>query len=249
MNLQMQEKEKEGQELETGTSPVEELNNATVPTPEQEEAAGIEPTQSDTELEQNLTVSEENPEPVQEPVQEPAPGVYDGEATRTFTQSQVNEIAGKAREEGRNKALKDTFSRYGVNSVEELDDLFGDAQRFVTTQEDLAEKTKAWEEADATRNAELTSVKERVALLESGIDKARYEDAKLILRGKGLEVTTENILQELGTHPEWKTQLSVPFKKAKAEPATQITTLGNNSADNPQPELTERERAMKMFKV
>ena len=110
-------------------------------------------------------------------------------------------------------------------------------------------------------------MKERVALLESGIDKDRFEDARLILRGKGLEVTAENIAAELATHPEWKKQemspmmdAGLPFKKNAAPnpapqpdagPATKISipTLGNNSADNPQPELSERERALRMFKV
>jgi hypothetical protein len=152
-----------------------------------------------------------------------------------------------------------------VNSVDELDDLFGDAQRFVTSQEELKEKTRAWDEADKARNDELVAVKERVALLESGIDKNRYEDAKLILKGKGLDVTAENIAQELATHPEWKGMgqeqnptPNHPFRKVaptlpdavpNPEPATKISVLGNNSTDNPEPELSERERAMKLFKV
>jgi len=241
----MNEKELAG--LESGTAP--ELNNASVPTPEQEENAGIEPTV----------------DPVEESVEEnesnfdPELGIGEASATKTFTQSQVDEIAGKARKEGRDKALKDTFSRYGVTSVEELDDLFGDAQRYDLSREEFTEKEKAWKTADEERNAELTSVKEKIALLESGIDKNRYEDAKLILRGKGLDVTAENIMAELATHPEWKP--AVPSEQPKQispelppvrKVETKITvppTLGNNSSDNPEPELTERERALRMFKV
>ena len=194
-------------------------------------------------------------------------GLAEASATRTFTQSQVDEIAGKIRKETREKVTRDFFNRYGVNTADELDELFSDAQRFATSQDDFAEKENAWKQADEARNQELTSVKERVALLESGIDKNRFEDARLILRGKGLEVTAENIEAELATHPEWKKEnlpaptpveeAGLPFAKVgnpvqpEPKPATKISipTLGNNSADNPQPELSERERALKMFKV
>ena len=193
-------------------------------------------------------------------------GVSEAAATKTFTQSQVDEIAGKVRKETREKTIRDIYSRYGVNTADEMDSLMADAQRFATSKDDFAEKEAAWTEADNARNQELTSVKERVALLESGIDQNRFEDARLILRGKGLEVTAENIAAELATHPEWKKQEPTPVEQAglpfaknpnpapapvQPGPATKISipTLGNNSADNPQPELSERERALRMFKV
>ena len=215
--------------------------------------------------------SEPNAEPVADPEgvsSESALGddVPEAQATKTFTQSQVDEIAGKVRKETREKLMRDLYSRYGVNTADELDDLIGDAQRFATSQDDFAAKEKAWNEQDALRNQELVAVKERVALLESGIDNSRFEDARLILKGKGLEVTAENIAAELATHPEWKKQDPTPveqsglpfMKNPSAQPAPSaneapsqisIPTLGNNSADNPQPELSERERALKMFKV
>lgn len=211
--------------------------------------------------------SDLNSDPNAEPEADPE-GVSEAQATKTFTQSQVDEIAGKVRKETREKIMRDLYSRYGVNTADELDDLVGDAQRFATSQEDFAAKEKAWNEQDSLRNQELQSVKERVALLESGIDNGRFEDARLILKGKGLEVTAENIATELATHPEWKKQepspidmSGLPFAKnpnpvpasapAQEAPATKISipTLGNNSSDNPQPELSERERALKMFKV
>ena len=196
----------------------------------------------------------------------PEEGIAEAQATKTFSQSQVDEIAGKVRKETREKVLKDTLSRYGVNTMEELDDLMADAQRFATSKDDFAEKEAAWKQADEARSQELLSVKERVALLESGIDRNRFEDARLILRGKGLEVTAENIAAELATHPEWKKQEPTPVEQAglpftknpnpapasnpnEAPTTIAVPTLGNNSADNPQPELSERERALRMFKV
>ena len=199
---------------------------------------------------------------------DPETGIAEAQATKTFSQSQVDEIAGKVRKETREKVLKDTLSRYGVNTMEELDDLMADAQRFATSRDEFTEKENSWKQADEARSQELVSVKERVALLESGIDRNRFEDARLILRGKGLEVTAENIEAELATHPEWKKQeiaptpveqAGLPFaKSANPAPASNpkeapttiaVPTLGNNSADNPQPELSERERALRMFKV
>ena len=262
------------------------LSNTTVPTPEEEENAGIE-TQVDEatqepvqEAEVDIEQTEISPEPGEtfgDGATEPgtideATGISEGLATKTFTQSQVDEIAGKIRKETREKVTKSFFDRYGVNSEEELDDLFGDAQRYTTVQDMYDAEKKTWAEADTARNAELASLKESVALLESGIDRNRYEDAKFILKGKGLEVTVENINKELSTHPEWKATNDIspvsspnpthPFRKlpqpapgsvptsgAGNEAPTQINVLGNNGSDNPEPELSDRERAMKLFKV
>lgn len=239
-------------ELGEDPNPVDGTEPGVNPNPD--EAAPETPVESNTESDPNSI--------------DPETGIAEAQATKTFSQSQVDEIAGKVRKETREKVLKDTLSRYGVNTMEELDDLMADAQRFATAKEDFAEKETAWTEADNARNQELLSVKERVALLESGIDRNRFEDARLILRGKGLEVTAENIAAELATHPEWKKQevaptpveqAGLPFtKNPNSAPASNpneapttiaVPTLGNNSADNPQPELSERERALRMFKV
>jgi hypothetical protein len=48
------------------------------------------------------------------------------------------------------------------------------------------------------------SVMAENALLKSRIDPARWEDVKLILGGKGLEVNAENIEGMIATHPEWR---------------------------------------------
>ena len=285
-NPEEEEVEEQGQEVG--------LNNTTVPTEQEQKNANIEtqPKEGDTlapetepeaglENEQGPNSNSDLVGDSTEPVEEGAPeiesvtdstvavdpeGVSEAAATKTFTQSQVDEIAGKVRKETREKTIRDIYSRYGVNTADELDGLMADAQRFATSKDDFAEKERIWNEQNAARDQELVSVKERVALLESGIDQNRFEDARLILRGKGLEVTAENIAAELATHPEWKKQEPTPVEQSglpftkSANPAPQpeqpgpatkisIPTLGNNSADNPQPELTERERALRMFKV
>lgn len=236
----MEIEKREGIEIEeTDTSPVEEqeqeeteisLSNNPVPTEEEEIDAGI--------------VDDEH-------------GIAETTTEKMFTQSQVDEIAGKSRKEGRDRALRDVYSRYGVNSEEELDDLFGDSQRFITTRDEFDAAKKAWEAETAQRQAEFDSLKEQMALYDSGINKDRYEDAKLILKGKGLAVTAENIMQELATHPEWRnvaeqeeTSLSVGNKIIKKkEPATRINVLGNPREERQEDPMSEYEKAMKLFKV
>ena len=89
--------------------------------------------------------------------------------------------------------------------------------------------------------------------MQSGIDSDRYEDAKLILKGKGLEVSLENIENELATHPEWKkveAQVEpAPFiKKENPEPVSKISVLGNSKDVKPvSPELDEKAQARKLF--
>lgn len=275
----------------TGTSPVAgnepepvELNNSTIPTEKEEIAAGFEATPeaeveqetepvptdvNDSEVEvteEQAVVEETNPEPEMQEED----GVFSGQATQTFTQSQVDEIAGKTRKETREKTLRSVYARYGVNSEEELDDLFGNAQRYDTLKEQYDTDKSSWKQADEERNATLSNLSEQVALLQSGIDKNRYDDAKFILKGKGLEVTLENIEAELATHPEWKSEPvlapdgnpnphfvkkqapvgTMPQAPAHEQNPTKISVLGNNGMDTPTPELSERDIALKkIFKV
>ena len=246
---------------ESNSSLIGDTTESAEPAPELGEEQNADPANETIESEPAVTEEPIAPDNVVDPE-----GVSEAPATKTFTQSQVDEIAGKVRKETREKTIRDIYSRYGVNTADEMDNLMADAQRFATSQDEFAEKENAWKQADEARNQELLSVKERVALLESGIDRNRFEDARLILRGKGLDVTAENIEAELATHPEWRKQEPTPVEQAglpfmknpNSVPAPEqtgaptkisIPTLGNNSADNPQPELSERERALKMFKV
>lgn len=260
------------------------LNNTTVPTEKEEQDAGVvnEATQEPISEEGTEIALEQEPESENnlaadqlggdETGLDDEVGIAETSATEPmFTQSQVDEIAGKVRKETREKVTKDIFQRYGVNSSDELDDLFGDAQRFITAKDDFDAERKAWTETDSARENELCELRESVALLSSGIDRNRYEDAKFILKGKGLDVTVENIEAELATHPEWKEQAKkepplvaeaegqqLPFRKSaqsqeapkQPKPATVLNVLGNDASPQAKaPELSDYEKAMKMFKV
>jgi hypothetical protein len=91
---------------------------------------------------------------------------------------------------------------------------------------------------------------ETIALMQSGVDADRYEDVKLILKGKGLDVSLENIASELETHPEWKKVEEEPVKEPEPEkpaPVTRIKALGNEQ--KPAPQMSEEEEAEKLFKL
>lgn len=114
------------------------------------------------------------------------------EHEKMLAQSQVNELVGKARKEGRESAMKELMSRYGVNNEEELDSIFGRGQAYDDLDYDFKNQGQSYKDAMAEN-----------ALLKSHIDESRWEDVKLILGGKGLEVNAENISALLPSHPEW----------------------------------------------
>lgn len=215
--------------------------------PEQSEAAPIEPAPVEN-VEPELKV-EEN-------------GVTEMPATKVFTQSQVNEMVGNTRTETREKTFRYIYDRYGVKDEAELDELVGNAQALDSWKERYETERAGWKQTSADRDKELENVKEQVALLQSGIDSDRFEDAKFILKGKGLEVSLENIKNELATHPEWqkknaeagnpnfaKVGEGTVDTKEPAEPLSKISVLGNEGvAENK--ENSEEDFVMNhMFRV
>lgn len=181
--------------------------------------------------------------PVEEPVQvHEENGVTEMPALKTFTQNQVNDMVGTTRTETREKTFRYIYDRYGVNSEAELDELVGNAQRYDSLNEKYEGDKKAWKTSDAESQQKLADLSEQVALMQSGIDSGRYEDAKFILKGKGLDVSLDNIKSELATHPEWSkkgSEESNPnFVKSgepaiepqPAEPESKISVLGNDNA-------------------
>ena len=130
-----------------------------------------------------------------------------------------------------------------------MDEVVGKSQKYDLLREDYDGVAK-----------ELADLKVRLALMDSGIAPERFEDAKLILSGKGLEITPENIAIEIETHPEWKkafvsepeSEVSEVFKKVEEKPApapvSKISVLGNETAPNQVETPSERESTMKMFR-
>lgn len=201
-------------------------------------------------VEPEEVVEEKTPEEVdtdttpQEAMEEPA---EETPAEATFTQSQVNEIAGKARAEGRASALRELYERYGVNDDNEMNDLFGLGQGYGLLKEDYN-----------GLNDKYTGAMTENALLKSHANEARWDDIKAILAAKGLEVTMDNIMAEAETHPEWlnaptpqvetKGTITPEAAQEMAKPEMpkmqeQISRLGSRVPQSPEPE-NEEENAM-----
>lgn len=202
------------------------------------------PTEAEPEVAaEDDSVAEDEDEPSSEPSPELSPtdessnedsvddSVVEPEPEKMLTQSQVNELVGRARQEGRESALRELYVRYGVSGDEELGDIFGRGQAYF----DLDDEFKAQGDSYRATLAEN-------ALLKSRADESRWEDIKLILGGKGLDVTMENIESLIPSHPEWRTTPQ-PQGQAVADPvmvtrdvADDIKTQQQQQPSQQQPE-------------
>ena len=170
---------------------------------------------------------------------------------KMIPQSKVNEIAAQSRKEGRESAMRELLQKYGLNSNIELDDLFGRGQSYADLDNDYNIQGASYREALAEN-----------ALLKTGINQERWEDVKLILSGKGLEITPENIESHLVSHPEWKGNGGqnktvtedmmqeyagkLGYKPNGNGGAATLKKLGNEARPN-QETLSEEEMANKLY--
>lgn len=225
---------------------VEEPVGDVEPKPE-EDNVPVEDTPVEPEVPADNTV-----EPEAEPEPEVAP---QPEPEATFTQSQVNEMIGKVRQEARERTMKELYERYGVNDDEELNSIFGNGQNYGILKGDFDGLNTKYSEA-MTENA----------LLKSQVIPSRWDDVKAILSAKGLDITAENIAAEMNTHPEWNRydgsveaqpkQIITPEiaenlssqMKPEYKPSV-ISRLGGSIPKSPVEDDTEEERTLKMFNI
>jgi len=198
-NTQEPAKETESVGAETGTA----------------EGGSNETATEDTAQEENVDngVAEENSGVQTEPEVQPT--------EKMLTQSQVNELVGKARAEGRESALKELYGRYGVNDDNEMNDMFGKGQGYDLLNEEYQ-----------NLNGNFKNLSAENALLKSGVVANRWDDVKAILGMKGMDVSVENIQAELATHPEWT---NAPAQPSTAKPEL-TPDMMQNMADNVKPE-------------
>lgn len=186
----------------------------------------------------------QQPQPQEEEEQQPM--------EKMLTQSQVNELVGRARQEGRESALRELYGRYGVSGDSELNDVFGRGQAYVTLDDDF--------KAEQSSNKALLAEN---ALLKTKVDESRWEDIKAILGSKNMDITPENIEAEIPTHPEWR-QMAAAQPQPQAQPQQDslqpqpqpqqqavLRKLGSESTakdgGNGDDDESEQERAMKLF--
>lgn len=229
----------------------------------QAETDNTQPTMSEPEPEAAETaVSEDEngdesvpePEAEQQPQEEPQPQQQQP-MEKMLTQSQVNELVGRARQEGRESALKELYGRYGVSGDSELNDVFGRGQAYLTLDDDF--------KAEQSSNKALLAEN---ALLKTKVDESRWEDIKAILGSKNMDITPENIEAEIPTHPEWRPTVVAAQQQSQAQAQPQqdslqpqqqpqqqavLRKLGSESTakngGNGDDEESEKEQAMKLF--
>ena len=218
----------------------------TQPTMSEPEPEAVETAVSEDENGDESEPEPEAAEPQQEPQQQQQP------MEKMLTQSQVNELVGRARQEGRESALKELYGRYGVSGDSELNDVFGRGQAYLTLDDDF--------KAEQSSNKALLAEN---ALLKTKVDESRWEDIKAILGSKNMDITPENIEAEIPTHPEWRQTVSVQQQQQQAQQPQQdslqpqpqqqavLRKLGSESTakdgGNGDDEESEQERAMKLF--
>lgn len=174
---------------------IEDESGATDVAPKADE----EVTQSEPEPEAEDAPMADESAPNAEPNAEPNEDAPEAEETqdqpmeKMLTQSQVNELVGRARQEGRDSVMRELYGRYGVSNDEEMNDVFGRGQAYMGLDDEY--------------NAAKASMKMLMAenaLLKSKVDANRWDDVKAILGTKGYDITPENIEAEIVTHPEWR---------------------------------------------
>lgn len=107
---------------------------------------------------------------------------------KTFTKTDVNEIVQR-----RLKRQKEKFhEQLGVDTEEAV--------------VELVNKLKGYDEilnSVETLKTENNALKEKMLFIDNNISQKRYDDVRTYFKGKEIELTTENLLKELKTHPEW----------------------------------------------
>ena len=218
---EQKEEAKEVLEEKTTNNPTSSTNEEE-PTPEQPETPVVKEENQD-----NAGTDDHEDEDLTETIE------------RLFNQEQLNEIVGKTRTETRGRTMQEVYNKYGVADDAELDRIFGLGQRYEVVNDELQKK-------DALLNDALAEN----ALLKSQIARNRWDDAKAILKSKNMDITEENILGELATHPEWKGEEDKgmsPNSPTKEIPST-IERLGEDRREDNSAEAEEA-RMKRLFGI
>ena len=118
-----------------------------------------------------------------------------------------------------------------------MDDVFGKGQAYDSLNDEYMGVSNSYKEIMAEN-----------ALLKSQIDANRWDDVKLILSGKGLDITSENIESMIETHPEWRTtaEANAVSEEIPVVKPTVIRKLGGDISPKSD-EISEEERFNKLF--
>ena len=154
-------------------------------------------------------------------------GANNKEEIVTLKKSELEQRYTNKFAEGAKKAEKTLLEELGLKSKDELKELLSK----------IKEEPKA-EETVQQLKAELTEIKALNIIKDEDIKKEYQGDVIALLKGKGLDLTEENIKAEIAKHPEWKKEASAGAKE--------FGTAGGKG-DPSQPD--EKEQARKLFGI
>lgn len=146
---------------------------------------------------------------------------------RMFTRDEVNKLMQRRVERSHNAV----FTRYGVANLEELDNLFGQANSYGPLKEKFGELEKNHNDL----NSVYKDLQKRYAFKVGNIDEKRINDIETYFKGKNIDIDENTLAQELKSHPEWVKKVG------------QIQAIGAEAT--PAQEMDEREMAEKYFGV
>ena len=138
-----------------------------------------------------------------------------------FTQSQINEIITRRLA----KQAEAFYKKYGVNDEEGLNALVGKAKEY----DNLSKKYGELSDKSSELN-------EKYLFNTNSIKKDREDDVRTYFKGKGLQLTDENIKEALKTHAEWS-----------SAPVNNPLPVGNGGA--PKVEEDEIDIASRLFGI
>lgn len=150
------------------------------------------------------------------------------EQPKTLTQDEFD----KALKKRLAKKDKQICERFGVENLDQVDDLIAKGQAYSILSidyEDLKKKNKDLED-------QIKGYKENETFSKLNIAPDRYDDVRTYFKGKELDLTEDSLIKNLETHPEWKIKTEEPVKTEpittqKSQPT--IRVLGNDSGSQP----------------
>lgn len=143
------------------------------------------------------------------------------EEEEKFTQSQINEIITRRLA----KQAEAFYKKYGVNDEDGLNALVGKAKEY----DNLSKKYGELSDKSSELN-------EKYLFNTNSIKKDREDDVRTYFKGKGLQLTDENIKEALKTHAEWS-----------SAPVNNPLPVGNGGA--PKVEEDEIDVASRLFGI
>ena len=143
------------------------------------------------------------------------------EEEEKFTQSQVNDIVTRRLA----KQAEAFYKKYGVNDEDGLNALVGKAKEY----DNLSKKYGELSDKSSELN-------EKYLFNTNSIKKDREDDVRTYFKGKGLQLTDENIKEALKTHAEWS-----------SAPVNNPLPVGNGGA--PKVEEDEIDIASRLFGI